>query len=133
MANFQLNKQQIIERGIPEKIEEKETLKSLAEIACFMGCSINKVRDCIQMRGLPAAQVGNSYMVTKEGIRIWLQQQHLAAVEKHMWDRKIHPRKASKGSEDIATFRRRYGPRPTETQKRTKIDIASVVRRIQQS
>ena len=131
MANFQLTKTQILERGITQKIENKETLISLAEIACHMSCSINKVRDCIKYRGLPAALVGQSYMTTKENVNRWLQEQHLKMVEQYMWDKRIRPScKRKLPDEARIQFRTHYQPRNLNPQHPAKIDIASIVKRI---
>ena len=131
MANFQLTKTQILERGIPEKIAEKSTLVSLAEIACHMGCSINKVRDCIKFRGLPAALIGQSYITTKENVNRWIAEQHIKMVEEYMWDKRLRPHNTRKIPDEARIqFRSHYQPRNPNPYHPPKIDIAAIAKRI---
>ena len=128
MANFQLNKQQIVERGIPERIEEKETLNTMAEIAAYMGCGVSRVKTLISQHGLPAAFVRGSYFTTKANVKKWVEEQHLSNVEQFAWDLKLKRRK--KTPDDINRIRRPYGPNALEGQKRTQLNIRSIVNRI---
>jgi hypothetical protein len=86
MANYQKTKAQIQALGIPFKIEQKETLNGLAEIAAYLDWGITKTRHYIKCKGLPATQAGRNYFTTKQSIQQWVREQHLRDVETHNWD-----------------------------------------------
>jgi excisionase family DNA binding protein len=87
VANYQLTKTQILAMGLHHKIADQETLLSLAEIAAYMQCGVQKVRDCIKHRGLPAFQNGRSYFTTKTLVDQWIARTHIENVIVHKWDR----------------------------------------------
>ena len=98
MPSFELTKSDIEKLGIAEAIKDQEVLRSLAEIACYLRCSITSVRRAIKNRGLPAnPDFLGRYMTTKTLINQWVTQSHLETVESRNWDQKDnHPhRKAT--------------------------------------
>lgn len=89
MANPEITKTQMIEMGLPQKIKDKEVLVGLAEIACYLECSISVVRRWIKEKGLPAMALGDQgmpYRTSKFLINRWMAQSHIDRIEKFNWD-----------------------------------------------
>lgn len=68
----------------------REVLNGLAEVACFMGWSVSKLRRQIRRYAFPCASAtaerGALVISTKTAIRQWIAENHLNAVIKHDWD-----------------------------------------------
>lgn len=90
MSSKELTKKQYLELGIPERIKTQEILRTLAEIGCYLGYSITKVRQSIKNYGLPAAPEPNGqWFTTKSLIDRWISEKHVKAISDRNWDKTI--------------------------------------------
>ena len=59
MSSRELTKSAIKASGLAEKVQHKEYLKGLAEVAAYLGISISGVRSLRRKHGLPAPNLSN--------------------------------------------------------------------------
>lgn len=93
MPSAEKTKTEIAADGTLDRIQKKESLNGLAEIAAYLGISISTVRKYIKRYGMPAASFGGpggKYLTTKTIVTDWARQSHLVMVIQHNWDRKAN-------------------------------------------
>lgn len=89
MPSTELTKTDIRERGLREKVRQKETLHGLAEIAAYLDCSIGTVRGLVKQFGMPATNFTGEprklYFTTKFLIHTWIANMHFEVADRKKW------------------------------------------------